>query len=166
MDVRYINPFIQAVQHVFKTMLDAEIFVSKPSLKDSNVPHADVSAIIGYTGNATGSVSLCFSKQSATKVASKFADMELTFEDSVELGDALGELANMVAGQAKAKLPADSVSISLPRVVMGHDLVVVTSRRAPVVQLQCDSNVGRFTVEVMMEMKKTSPEEVAETASA
>lgn len=158
MDVRYINPFIASVQHVFKTMLNAEIFVSKPTLKDDNTPHADVSAIIGYSGNATGCVSLCFSRQSALKIASQFAGAELTSTDAAEVGDALGELANMVAGQAKAKLPAESISISLPRVVMGHDLVVVTSRKAPVVLLLCDSILGRFSVEVMMEMKKPTPQ--------
>jgi chemotaxis protein CheX len=70
-DVRYINPFIEAVQHVFKTMLETDTLISKPAIKSKDATPADVSAIIGFAGGASGSVSLCFSRQVATKVASK-----------------------------------------------------------------------------------------------
>ncbi len=149
MDVRYINPFIGSIKHVFKTMLETEILISKPRLKERDEQAADVSAIIGFSGEATGSVALCFPLKTGVKTASKFADAEIT-QQSPEFADALGELANMVAGQAKAQLEGLNISVSLPRVVAGRDLQLLDSRRTPVLVLPCDSPLGRFHTEVMM----------------
>lgn len=53
MDVRYINPFIGAVRHLFKTMLDTDIVASKPSLESKDIRSSDVSAAIGFSGGAS-----------------------------------------------------------------------------------------------------------------
>lgn len=154
MDVRYINPFVSAIENVFKTMLGAEIVIGKPILKSNNDPHADISALIGYTGNVSGSVTLCFSKHTALNAVGKLIGQEVSEDDTSELADALGELANMVAGQAKASLPESGIAISLPRVVRGSDHVVLNSDKTPVILLRCDCELGRFSVEVMVETKK------------
>jgi chemotaxis protein CheX len=85
----------------------------------------------------------------ANKVASKFAGVEMT-QAHPDFSDALGELANMVAGQAKSKFEGISATISLPSVVIGRDHVVSQSRHAPRLALPCDSVLGRFCVEVAM----------------
>jgi chemotaxis protein CheX len=157
MDVRYINPFVLAVQHVFKTMLGMDILVSKPTIKLKEGPVSDVSAIIGLSGPATGSVTMCFSKQVAVRVASTFAGIELSIYQPAELADALGELTNMVAGQARAKLPQSNITVSLPRVVLGDQHRVLESNTSPVLLLLCDSPLGRFAVEVTMVTRKFSP---------
>lgn len=100
MDVRYINPFIAAVKHVFKTMLSTDIMISKPRLKSPDEGNFDVSAVIGFSGDAAGAVILCFRTDTAVKTASKFTGSPLTPQHP-DFSDALGELANMVAGQAK-----------------------------------------------------------------
>ena len=91
-DVRYINPFIEAVRHLFKTMLNTEVLISKPSLTEGRDSSSDISAIIGFSGGAAGSVTLCFPKRAALKIAEKFADAEIS-ADHPNLADALGELA-------------------------------------------------------------------------
>ncbi len=157
MDVRYINPFVAAVRHVFKTMLKTEILVSKPRIKDQASPATDLSAIIGLSGPVTGSVTLRFSRQVAVRIASAFAGTQLSIYQQAELADALGELTNMVAGQAKAKLPHSEINISLPRVVQGDARQVPEANVSPVVVLPCDSALGRFSVEVTLVTKQTSP---------
>ncbi len=164
MDVRFINPFITAVQHVFTTMLKTEIIISKPYLKSGDDRNTDVSAIIGFTGGAIGSVALCFPMRSAIATASKFAGVELNKNDA-DFADALGELANMVAGQAKAKLHGLRISISLPRVVVGEKINILDSKLQPVLGLPCDSALGRFTVEVMMKMVQAPVTATAEPAA-
>ncbi len=154
MDVRYINPFIGAIENVFATMLDTEILVTKPRIKERDELSADVSALIGFSGEATGSVALCFSTTAGLKTAGKFAGLDLT-EQSPEFADALGELANMVAGQAKSKLEGLNISISLPRVIIGHELRLLDSSQNPVLVLPCDSPLGRFNTEVAMTLKRT-----------
>jgi chemotaxis protein CheX len=161
MDVRYINPFVSAVQHVFKTMLDLGIFVSKATVRGKERPASEVSAVIGLSGPVTGTVALCFSKQVAVRVASAFTGKTLSIHEPDELVDALGELANMVAGQAKVKLPPSGISISLPQVIIGDQHREIEPAVSPILLLPCDSPLGRFSVEVTMVTSKSSPYAVA-----
>ncbi len=165
MDVRYINPFITAIKHVFKTMLKTDIIISKPYVKVEDDRNADVAAVIGFSGGATGSVALCFPARSAVAAASNFAGTALT-EDDPDFADALGELANMVAGQAKAKLHGLEITVSLPRVIVAEKLNVLSSRNHPVLGLPCDSPLGRFNVEVGMVVAKRAASVKAEAAAA
>src|SRR3972149_5929254 len=95
MDVRYINPFITATRHVFRTMLSTDVVIGRPFLKKEGDPAAEVAAAIQLTGEAVGCVSLCFGMAAAEKMASAFAKTELNHRDA-DFSDALGELANMV----------------------------------------------------------------------
>jgi chemotaxis protein CheX len=156
-DVRYINPFIAAVEHVFKTMLGTAVLVGKPTIRDKHTPDSDVAAVIAFSGAATGNVSLCFTKQTAVKVARKFTGARLMTQDPTALSDALGELANMVAGQARATLPEGGIEVSLPQVVFGHQQRAPQSVTSPVLLLACDSKLGRFSVQVTMVVQRGSP---------
>lgn len=149
MDVRYINPFIASVRNVFKTMLATEVNVSKPVIKAQGEASADVSSVIGLSGDATGCVVLSFPMHTAVAVASKFAGIAMTATHE-DFSDALGELANMVAGHAKASLEGLNLNISLPTVVVGREHLVSQSKLAPRLALPCDSTLGRFCVEVVM----------------
>jgi chemotaxis protein CheX len=134
-------------------MLKTDIIISKPYVKVEDDRNADVAAVIGFSGGATGSVALCFPSRSAVAAASKFAGVPLT-ETDPDFADALGELANMVAGQAKSKLHGLEITISLPRVIVAQKLNVLSSRAQPVLGLPCDSPLGRFNVEVGMVVAK------------
>jgi chemotaxis protein CheX len=164
MDVRFINPFIGAIKNVFHTMLATEILISKPRLKEPDEHFADVTAIIGFSGEATGSVAICFPIKTGVNAASKFADAQITQTDP-EFADALGELANMVAGQAKSKLEGFNISISLPRVVSGQGLQLLNSKTTPVLVLPCDSSLGRFSTEVTMVLTKKAAASQAPAAA-
>jgi len=168
MDVRLINPFVSSVREVFKTMLKTDIIVSKPILKAINENNADVSAIIGLSGDAVGSVVLSFPMLTATRAASKFSGVDMGHRHE-DFADALGELANMVAGSAKAKLDGLSVNVSLPNVIVGREHIVAPSKTTPRLALPCDSSLGRFCVEVALTVKKrksNSPPLPVTTATA
>jgi len=152
MDVRYINPFMESIKHLFKTMLNTDLILSKPSIGQDDV-RADVSAVIGFSGDASGFVVLCFPSSTAVRAASAFAGVTMT-KDHEDFSDAIGELANIVAGQAKSKLEGLSISISLPSVIIGREHVVLHSKQRPRLSIPCDSPLGRFTVEVAMAVKK------------
>ncbi|UCG17779.1 MAG: chemotaxis protein CheX [Phycisphaerales bacterium] len=155
MDVRFFNPFISAIQSVFKTTLKTEILISKPRVERKDEADADVSAIIGFSGGAMGSVALCFPMKTAVAAASKLTDTEL-HQDHPDFADALGELANRVAGQAKAQLHGEQISISVPSVAMGAAHCVLKSQRMPALMLLCDSVLGRFSVRVTMTANKNT----------
>jgi chemotaxis protein CheX len=163
MDVRYINPFIRAIRNVFSTMLKIEVAMQKPYVKHDGRASADVSGVIGITGDAMGCVVLSFPKDVACRTASTFAGMQITLE-SPDLVDAIGELANMVAGNAKKDFEGARISISLPSVIIGEGHTVGQSRIVPRLVIPCSSPLGDFYVEVAMKVDK--PVMVAQGAIA
>lgn len=166
MDVRFINPFIAATKTVFKTMVATDISVGKPYVIRANQEQsADVSAVIGMSGDAVGCVVLSLPMQTACNVASQFAGTPLT-QANPDFSDALGELANMVAGQAKAKFERLNVSISLPSVIVGEEHVVSQSRAKPRLALPCQSELGDFTVEVVLVVESPASAKVPVEAGA
>lgn len=156
MDVRLINPFVASVKDVFRTMLKTDVLISKPVLKHANESNTDVSAVIGLSGDAQGSVVLSFPMLTATRAASAFSGVDMG-QHHEDFADALGEMANMVAGAAKAKLDGLDVTISLPNVIVGREHIVAISKTAPRLSLPCDSGLGRFCVEVALTVKKRKP---------
>lgn len=152
MDVRFINPFIASITNVFKTMLMAEMTFDKPRMKAAMEDRPDVSAIIGFSGDATGAVVLGFPMEVATGIATKFAGEQIDI-DHPDFADALGELANMVAGGAKANFGGLAAAISLPSVIVGQHHEVMASKNHPSLVIPCRSPFGSFSVEVAMKVE-------------
>jgi len=149
MEVKYINPFVQSICNTFETMCGMKVSVGKAALKTSNNPQSDVSSIIGFSGDAAGSVVLHFSFETASKIATAFAGTEITPQHP-DFCDAIGELANMVAGGAKSTFDGLNISISLPNVVIGHNHNVTASKSTPRIVLPCQAEGITFAVEIGM----------------
>ncbi|MBI4719457.1 MAG: chemotaxis protein CheX [Planctomycetes bacterium] len=156
MDARFINPFVSAIRQVFETMVHTPVRVGKPMLKSAAGHNPDVSGVIGFSGDAAGCVILSFSFDVAAKVASSFAAATITPEHP-DFADAIGELANMVAGNAKAEFHGLSVSISLPSVIVGRDHAVSQSRNFPHIVIPCETCFGAVNVEVGMKSERPQP---------
>jgi len=154
MDVRYINPFVKSIANTFQTMCGLSINVEKPQLKSGDDPSSDVSGVIGFSGDAAGSVALLFNYDVASKIASAFAGTEIN-EDHDDFSDAIGELANMVAGGAKAQFEGLNISISLPNVIRGKNHNLSGSKSAPRLIIPCNTDMGTFYMEIGMVLTKS-----------
>lgn len=120
MNVSFINHFIESTANVFSTMLGTEIKRKSLELKPGCQPTHDVSAVIGLSGKVSGSVVLSMESQVALSAAGQMLFEELT-EINAEVVDAVGELANMIAGGAKAEMSELALSLGLPNVIAGRD---------------------------------------------
>lgn len=149
MDASFITPFIGSVQNVFNTMLQTEVTVQPPRRKEPNEPGHDVSGIIGMSGDVTGAVALSFPIDTAERVVSLFIGGEVDSR-SEDFADAVGELVNMITGNAKAGLGDKRVSISCPSVILGEKHYVAQNRDAVTIQIPCECDCGPFVVEVMV----------------
>lgn len=123
--VEHINPFLRATIETFQSMIRDEIKPGRISLNRVPRIHADVSGVIGLSGGAQGTVALSFPRITALKVVSEFGHMKVVTLDETVV-DAVGELANIIAGAAKKDLAAYKINIALPTVVLGenHELAV------------------------------------------
>lgn len=146
MDVRYINPFIEAVQSVFATMIHIDVTLGKPHLTEA-LPRYDISGIIGMSGDVVGSIVLSFPAPVAKIVIGKFAGGDYPL-DSPDFADALGEIVNMISGAAKAKFEGKNVSISTPSVVVGHGHTVARPTRTVCISLPCKIYCGEFSIDI------------------
>jgi chemotaxis protein CheX len=152
MDVSYVNPFISATVNVFKTMINTEIMPGKPRLKSIPHPTYDISGIIGLSGNAQGSIAISFPKILALKVVSKMLDSEIKVVGP-ELTDGIGELANIIAGNAKQGLAQYQLSISLPNVIIGKDHTIASQSGIPTIVVPFVSQLGEFAMEISLRTK-------------
>ena len=99
----HVNPFILSNLETFAKMVGVEARPGKPILKQDARLDYDISGIIGLSGKVIGSVSLSFPQATALAVCNKFMSANLK-EMNGEILDAVGELINIVAGNAKKGL--------------------------------------------------------------
>lgn len=119
--VEHVNPFILSTMETFTKMVGVEAKAGKLMLKNDKIKLSyDISGIIGLSGGAKGMVSMSFPKASALKVTNKFMGSDYN-EINKDVIDGIGELANIVAGNAKKGLTEFNISISLPNVIMGEN---------------------------------------------
>ena len=98
---------IESVHDVFLAFLAMEVFpgpaIEKPSFDPYEPPETDVTVVVGFSGAVNGGIHLCCPLAVALRLSSSMAGE--TFNDMQgEASDALGELANMIAGGVQTSL--------------------------------------------------------------
>jgi chemotaxis protein CheX len=149
MNVEYINPFLKATVNVIKTMAFTEITPGKPFLKKDNLAGGDVSGIIGITGDTEGSLSLSFPEPCICLVVSNMFGEPIQAIDN-EVEDAVGELTNMISGDARRELAEKGIMLQggIPTVISGKNHTVRHMTSGPVVAIPFTTEAGPFIVEV------------------
>lgn len=150
MKVEHINPFLTAVTNTFTTMLSAEAHRGELVLGDPKLRHFPISGVIGLSGKASGTVVINLSTEVALKAASAMLMEEMT-EVNSDVLDAVGELANVIAGQAKAELEEYDLSVSLPNVVTGEGHEIRFPSSAPPLAVPFNTDFGPLRLEVGFE---------------
>src|SRR4030042_685579 len=98
-DVRLINPFIEATLHVLETISSTKAAPGKPFLKKDHIARGDVSAVIGLTGEASGTISVSFTDACIMAIVSRMFGEQIK-ELNRDIQDAVGEISNMICGNA------------------------------------------------------------------
>lgn len=152
-----INPaliaaFVSATQNVLSTMVGMESDIQKPQLKQAPQPSYDVSGIVGFTGDIIGSVVISFREKTALEIVKAFTMEEYAIHDE-DFVDAIGELCNMIAGNAKKDFGL-TAGIGIPNVVVGPNHTISRMRDAPCIVIPCSCPVGEFAVEVNIKQLK------------
>lgn len=155
MDVSFIKAFIESTKSVFDTMINVPINFGKPEQPESMGGDADISGVIGMAGDVTGMVVLSFDFATAGKIVESFTGMTIA-ADHEDFADAIGELANMISGGAKAKFAGKNVSISCPTVVRGPKHNIQAPSDAARLSIPCLTPHGRFTVRLAIKEAKSA----------
>ncbi|GHT43437.1 chemotaxis protein CheX [Planctomycetales bacterium] len=145
--VEFINPFIVAVTKTLETMVGCKVTREAPQLKKEKHTLFPISGIIGLSGTVVGTVVLTMSEALALKSASVMLMEECkTLNDDVF--DAVGELTNVIAGNAKAQLEDYKLSLSLPNVIKGTDVELLFPEDCQPISIPFQTDFGPMAVEI------------------
>jgi len=149
MRAQYINPFLKASMNLFKEYLGLKVTSGKPHLLDDPQNLEEVSGIIGLAGETKGAVVLSFSRETAIRMVSRLEGKEYTVLGN-EVLDGVGELINIIAGNAKQDLLEFRIDISLPGVITGSSYKIRWPDGIPVVRIPFTTELGKFSVNVSL----------------
>ena len=151
MQTDFINPVIQATVDTFTMMVGIKPQRTEVIVKRGALETYGLSGIIVLSGKVNGAMVLNMPEDVALNVASSFTGEDVR-SVTAEVLDAIAELTNIVAGDTKTRLHEKGYEfgISLPRVVLGRNLVAIGSPGVPWVVISFRCEAGEFTLEVSM----------------
>jgi len=140
----YVNPFIQSVIETFDSMLDCEVGHGEPTPTTDNEEAICLIGVTGLSGTAQGNIAIKFPIDTATAVIGSLVNTKYG-EINSSVVDGVGELINIIAGNAKAKIRGHKISISLPTVFKGC-LQKLSAPAVSNITIPFYSNLGNFEI--------------------
>lgn len=111
-NVEYINPFLMAASSVMKNMCQTDVKIGKPYVRTTEFSSDSMIIMIGVTGEMRGQVVIGFALDVACDIASKMMMMPVTEMNEISMS-AIGELGNMVMGNAATILSTKGIGIDI-----------------------------------------------------
>lgn len=122
-NAEYINPFLEAASVVFKSILNVDLRRGKLIIKENPIPSLDVAIIIGITGGVTGEIVYSMSYPMVQKIAEVLMPGMSQEQMMNEYKDIVGELANMITGNAMNLFASTGkvIDMTTPTVIDGKN---------------------------------------------
>jgi chemotaxis protein CheX len=149
MNVAFINPFIDSTVRSLEMMAGIQAEKAGLAIKEDLITTYDISSIIALTGEVSGSIIISVPEGLACKIASNMLMEDIrSMDKSVE--DAIGEIGNIVVGDARRSLMQDGhqLSISVPMVVLGKGHKISRAGDIPCIAIPFSTPFGDFEVNV------------------
>lgn len=155
MDVKLINPFLIATKNVVEMMASVQVNAGQPGIKTDNRTRGEVSGLIGMAGEqVSGNMLLSFDQGSILGIVNNMLGEAFTSIND-EVADAVGELTNMISGNAKIELnkAGYEFEMSLPVTIVGKNVEISQMSRAPILTIPFETEHGKFFIEAHLENK-------------
>lgn len=141
------------VKEIFSTMVGLEDLLHLPIPIDPVTDFKDcVSALVGLAGTCSGLVGLHMPSDLAIRATSSMLGMEVADIDD-DVNDAIGEIANMIAGSFKMHLSksGQDIRLSTPSVVCGKEYVITPGNKPDQIAVRFATDDDWFMVAVAFE---------------
>jgi len=151
MKVEMINPFITSTLNILSTMANIKAEKSDIYVKSGNTTTYDISGIVGLAGKVSGFMVVSFPEKLALKIATAFLCEEKTEMDD-DVVDAIGEIANMIAGSSKAVFAEMGLkySIGIPSVITGKNHLIKRPSNITYIGINFKIDDDMFSIEVAL----------------
>ena len=123
LNITLVNPFLGAAYDVFKQVIGCELKKGKITLKEEPTAEHEVAIIIGISGREhTGIVVYSMQDYTAKKIINNLVPDFQFSNDKKIFTDALGELANIISGNAMSEFTKNGLKLSIttPSVITGN----------------------------------------------
>ncbi|MBF0351806.1 MAG: chemotaxis protein CheX [SAR324 cluster bacterium] len=155
MRVEYINPFLASTMKVLQTMAMTDAKPGKPYKKEDQSTHGVISAIIPLTGGTRGSISISFTESCIVSIVNNMlGESYEALNDDV--ADAVGELTNMISGEARRELAEEGFifQAGIPALIKGDNHLLEHGIHGIVAAIPFKTKDGTFTVEACFESEQ------------
>lgn len=141
------------VQEIFSSMVGVEDIMYLPPQMDLTSHFTEcLTAMVGLAGAYSGLVSIHIPWPLALSFTSQMLGMEVTEIDD-DVNDAMGEIANMIAGSFKQHLSkgGSDIQLSTPSVVNGSDYTITSRNNVENITLKLATDEEWFMVSLTLE---------------
>lgn len=149
--MEHAQHIIDSTQEIFSSMILLDVTPGEPFIRNKDKLTNSISGIIGLAGSTRGMLAVHMANAAALAVTSAFLGTVVEEIDD-DVRDAIGELANMLAGSIKSILDPNGsdIKLSMPSAIYGEDYSVdcLAGAQAVTVPFTCDGLV--FLVELQL----------------
>ena len=152
---QFLTELSDATREVFRTMVFREVTECARAERTAVQAGANVVATVAFAGKTSGLVAVCTTFEAANEITAAMLGIEPAAVDG-ELPDAMGELANMIAGSFRTRMAAirgETWAISVPTVIVGRDFY--TKYVSDVQRVVCPFRMGPHEVLVELIVTRT-----------
>lgn len=145
----FSEAIIEATIDVFSTMIMLDANPGSPMKEKVLSFQESVSGLLGFSGDIKGMLRIHCPNQVAMAITGSMLGMEVDQIDD-DVNDAIGEIANMVAGGLKVNLAKHdrNIELSIPTAIGGKSYNVHSLARAEWVTIPFSMEAGQMLVEL------------------
>ncbi|MAG94297.1 MAG: chemotaxis protein CheX [Planctomycetaceae bacterium] len=140
-----VNPLIEAALETFDVMLECQSTRKELTRKTRETKMYPVTAVIGLSGQVTGSICVSLSLEATFSAVKRMIDVDVDELPGLA-ADAVAELANIIAGTAKNKLSSYTLELGLPSVITGDDHDIAFPSNSNPLCVAFESEIGPFLI--------------------
>jgi len=150
MNVKFLNPFVDAANDVLKVELDVSVTRGNLTMHKSAMTADDVTVLLSLVGQVQGVVLFGLSIDTCLAMVSKMMSQKFTEFDALAQSG-IAELGNVITGRATVKLSQAGyqANISPPTLLTGKGIQVSTLDFSRIV-VPLTSELGIITVHLAM----------------
>ena len=147
--MEFTKKIVATTEEIFSSMIFMEISANDPFEHGEQALGCHISAMIGLTGSFSAMLVIHCPETVGLAIAGAMLDMKIE-EIDADVKDALGEIANMIAGGLKEKFAAEDINLelSIPTTISGKSYTIASPKRSNRVIIPFNVETGQFFIEM------------------
>ncbi len=159
MNVKLLNPFVQAAVEVLKAEVGVEVTRGEISLQNSSLTSDDITVLINLVGEVYGVVMYGMAMTTGLNIVSNIMGQKFT-ELNPLAQSGVAELGNVISGRATIRFSEAGYqsNISTPTILIGSG-VQISTLDFPRIVVPLETEFGCFTAHLALKEKPLAPGE-------